>query len=576
MITKAEPSPIFKTRGPLDPVIDRTICVARPELDQLLRVAQAPTVDAYLAIQSSRQTGKTTLLYQLRAKLRLRGYGIALIDLSVTRDQAEAELYRFVAGQMLSELELHLARPAPPGNLQPRRTVWDQGSLPCSAIQFRAFLLEIARQVQTPRLVIMFDEVEGVSEKCSDGLFGTIRNVFSSRRKEDEAAFGKYLIVLCGAKEAHRLTGGPNSPLNIAERVYLQDFDLEGVRYLTLNFRRAFIVAPQETAQWIYDQTSGHPYLTQKLCALIEQWRPGVITQEIVQRASVQLLRSDDHLEKMLIQVDSDASSRSTLEKIVSGKTIQFTRLQSDLARLEMIGAIRDAGNCAVRNPIYYAALRSHFNLKSTAEVNGRRWPRIVVAIVTFLVFLLNLPFLYNYTYDIYWSPRSVNDRFVTTSIGPSFLIHYDRVLRAYSPDQTEIAVDLEGYPVTGPIYITFQGDPELTLVGSARTVLDQPFQQARFKFSLNQSGLRVLRYNPFNPSTDHRQVSLVFESASGASQRETYTADFLVDYYSAFAFSAVVSLASFFASLGAVFANVGHVRRFVSMLARFAPHAGD
>src|SRR5512143_898481 len=90
---------IFKTRGPLDPVTDSAICVQRPELDQLLRAAQAPAIDAYLAILSSRQTGKTTLLYQLRARLRPRGYGVVLIDLAVARNQAEAELYRYVASE---------------------------------------------------------------------------------------------------------------------------------------------------------------------------------------------------------------------------------------------------------------------------------------------------------------------------------------------------------------------------------------------------------------------------------------------------------------------------------------------
>lgn len=91
-MSSSEPilQPIFKTRGPLDPVTDSAICVPRPELDQLLRAAQAPTVDAYAAILSSRQTGKTTLLYQVRARLRPRGYGVALVDLAGMRDQAES------------------------------------------------------------------------------------------------------------------------------------------------------------------------------------------------------------------------------------------------------------------------------------------------------------------------------------------------------------------------------------------------------------------------------------------------------------------------------------------------------
>ena len=152
---------IFKTRGPLDPVTDRSICVPRPELEQLLRAAQAPTIDAYLAVLSSRQTGKTTLLYQLRARLRPRGFGIALIDLSVAREQPDTELYRYVASEISSELDLSPQR----SSTQPRRRAREGGGmgLPGNPIEFRRFLLNIARQTQAPRLVILIDEVDAIS-----------------------------------------------------------------------------------------------------------------------------------------------------------------------------------------------------------------------------------------------------------------------------------------------------------------------------------------------------------------------------------------------------------------------------
>jgi hypothetical protein len=193
--------------------------------------------------------------------------------------------------------------------------------------------------------------------------------------------------------------------------------------------------------------------------------------------------------------------------------------------------------------------------------------------LLALLFLLVNLPFMYNYASDIYWGTRSVNDKFITRNLGTNFTIHYDRVLRANSPDTTDINIDMEGMvPDKGAVFVTFQPDnPDVTLNGVAQRVVDQPFQQVRFSFGLNQSGLRVLRYNPFNPATDHRKIKLVFQSQSDAQKIETYTADFVVDYYSAFVFSAVLSVASFIGALGAIFANMSRVQNLLRLLGRFA-----
>ncbi len=562
MISPLEQATVFKTRGPLDPVADRAIHVPRPELDQLLRAAQAPAIDAYQAILSSRQTGKTTLLYQFRARLRSRSFGVALIDLGVVRDQTEIELYHFVASEILSELEPYVSFPR-------LRRGREGQALPSNALQFRAFLLDVARQAQTTRIVVLIDEVEAISEKHADAFFGTLRNVFSSRRKEDESAFEKYLFVVSGAKELHRLTNGPNSPMNIAERIYLQDLSLDGVCALASNFARAAIVAPEETARWVFDQTSGHPYLTQQLCATIEQWRPGVITQEIVQRAAVQMLKSDDHLAKMLLQVDADPAARQTLEQVAGGKQVPFSRLKPEVARLELLGAIRDAGNCAIRNPLYYAAFRAHLNLTSGGlRAQGRRWLRFLVAFLLLAFCLVNLPFLYNYARDVYATPRSVDDRFTARTLGTDFIIHYNGVLQSNSPDATMISVDMDGFPIAGPVYATIRFDePDLALDGAPVRLLDQPFQNERFNFTLNQTGLSVLRYNPFQPAVDHRQIRLLFQLKDNAAATETYTADFIVENNSVFIVSAFVSVASLIAAVGVLFARAERVRQVLGWL---------
>jgi hypothetical protein len=571
--------PIFKTRGPLDPVNDSAIFAPRPELDQLMRAVNAPTVDAYIAILSSRQTGKTTLLYQLRQRVRPRGIGVALVDLALVRDQPEDQLYRFVAGEMRSELEPNIPRRADAkAGVPPKR---DAAAPPSNPIEFRRFLLDLARQVRAPRILLLIDEVEGVPEKYSDAFFGVLRNVFSSRRKEDEAAFEKYLIVFCGSRELHRLTGGPNSPLNIADRVYLRDLSVDGIRFLTANFARIGITAPPETADWLFAQTGGHPYLTQKLCALIEHWRPPSITPEIVQRAAAETLRSDDHLEKLVIQVDEEPPARDVLREIVAGTPVSFSRLKPPVARLELLGAIKEVGQqCVVRNALYLAAFRAHFGLPSAETPPGgapRPWARYLIAIAALVIFLINVPFLYFYTTDILLASRSVNDRFALDAPDAIATIHYDRILRANTAEASVVRVEVENPSGRTPYLVDFRKqDADLTLRGSPQRQFDPPYHEEDFPISLNLSGVGALPYNPFQPYTSHRRVELEFSAGTPGSPPVTHTLDFRVDFYSAAIISTIVSIGSALAFIAGLWGNVQRLRQGLKFIGRLSKSAAE
>ena len=554
---------VFKTRGPLDPVNDGSVYVPRPELEQLLRAAQATSVDAYLAILSSRQTGKTTLLYQLRHRLRPRGVGIALIDLAVVRDQSEGNLYSYVAGGLRSELSPNVPRGADKKDAAVAAST--------NPIAFRRFMLDLARQVRAPRIVVLMDEVEAVPEKFSDAFFGTLRNIFSSRRKEDEVAFDKYLFILCGARELHRLTGGPNSPLNIAERIYLKDFDVAGVQSLVSNFQRAGIVAPPETAQWVYDQTGGHPYLTQKLCTLIEHARHATITPQGIQSAAEEILHSDDHLEKMILQVDAEPSARDQLRQIAAGQAVTFSRLNPTIARLELLGAIRDAKQCVMRNALYATAFRRHFGIADAPAAPRKPWGRIHLLILAAIILAINLPFLSVYTSDILLSPRAVNLPVQLNDLGANAIIRYDPILRANSTEPSPISVEVEYTRSVAPIAVTFRKDAatDILLQGAAQRDLKPPASQEKFSITLNQSGLGAIPYNPFRPQTEHRQVELVFAPQGQANPTQVVPLDFRVDFYSGFVISFILSIASAVAFVAGLLGNLEKVRELLDKLTK-------
>jgi hypothetical protein len=377
------------------------------------------------------------------------------------------------------------------------------------------------------------------------------------------------LLVLCGARELHRLTGGPNSPLNIAERVYLKDFDLTGVQLLVANFSRVGISAPPETAQWVYAQTNGHPYLSQKMCARIEQARPAMITPEVIQVAAAEILRSDDHLEKMILQIDAEPPMREQLKQIVTGQTVPFSRLNSAIARLELLGAIRDAQQCVVRNALYAAAFRSHFEIPDAPPKPAaapKPWGRIQLLILALIVLAINLPFLAVYTSDILLAPRALNQPVQLDTLGAKAIIRYDPILRANSTESNQIRVEVES---AAPLSVTFRKDaaPDIVLEGTARRELKPPASQEKFAITLNQSGLGAMPYNPFNPRTEPRRVELVFAPQAQASPAQSVPLDFRVDFYSRFVISSILAIASAATFVVGLLGNLQKAREILDKL---------
>ena len=212
------------------------------------------------------------------------------------------------------------------------------------------------------------------------GFFETLRSISSSGVHDSEQAFKKYLFVFSGAVDLHDLTTGRNSPLaNVCKPVYLSDFDLLGTEYLVSNLGQ---VAPaaQGLAARIHEMARGHPYLTQRICSLIEAsqaQRPRDerhIALEDVDHALEEMYQDDENLRYVSRQLERHAQAGELLRQIMlEGLTVPFSIIDSRVARLFVIGAIRRESwvetvdnnkrkrtRCAIRNPIYEHALKHY------------------------------------------------------------------------------------------------------------------------------------------------------------------------------------------------------------------------
>ncbi|OGO05984.1 MAG: hypothetical protein A2Y73_06750 [Chloroflexi bacterium RBG_13_56_8] len=341
---------LFKTRGPLLSSSDQTLIIDRPELRRAVRLAQQPSVTQYIAFLSARQTGKTTLLFRLMDLLK-DAYACIFVDLSVLRAQDARACFRFVAFRLISEFR-DLLGPSAPLPEAPHI----EGS-----VEFLEFLRGLADMVPIPRIVLLLDEVGALSAEVSDSFFNTIRTVFTQGRSLN-SNLSKYLFVFSGAVDLYALTFGSNSPLNICEKIYLHDFALPDVEKIVGQFHVLGAKVAQGSAERIYALAAGHPYLTTRMCTLLEQAKVKEVTPAQVDAVAQEMLVEDDNIHHVIHELEQRPLERRRLHNILlEGQKVPFSRNDPVLASLEMIGAIRAAQPCEVRNLLYERALRQYF-----------------------------------------------------------------------------------------------------------------------------------------------------------------------------------------------------------------------
>ncbi len=566
---------IFKTKGPLDPARDEDVLMERREMWQLLRLATQPMVYSYVALLSPRQMGKTTTLYKVRAMLERQDCGVALVDLSPLegRDEqpesGEADCYRFVCRQILADLA---------GQMRLPRATREKLEAVDDPTRFHDFLLEVAQRARPPRLVIMLDEVRAVPAAFASAFFGTIRSIFTSRRKESEQALEKYLFVFSGAAELYELTSGKNSPLNICETIYLRDLDTHAVRMLVAKLERIGARVPPAAADYIYAQTKGHPYLTQRLCSILELHQVPEVTQEAVDEAVAELLRGDDNIDHITRQLDAEPAARMLARKLaVAAKEgrhadIPFSRANHDVSRLEMIGVVAEDVNLSIRNPIYQRALERYFDLGDGHPGPLSRLQRAAFPLLLGILLLLTLPNLVLYTNEVLLSERFVNQPIMLPALQVSGYVRHHTLIGVGKEQTITVEIVRPASQDVAPVRAAIEPlESDLTSADGNYTLLYEGTHESKsFVVALRKSGRLQDFVFPYLTQRQ-RHVNLYILSAAEtntlANAAPAYTVTMKVDYFSAFLGSVVVWLVSIFAGVGSLLSHLDTVSGWLSSL---------
>ena len=332
---------VFYTSGPVPPhspaYVERA---ADREVRQRLLAMDC------LWLAEPRGMGKTSLLHRLQAQPLPDGYILAYVDLEGLDQGSEARWYRSLCSRLALQLE----------GAEGLTEVGDRSGFG----RFLRCLAEWAAK-SSCRIAIALDALESVPRDLAAGFFGALRKALDARRSEP--CFRNLAFVLVGAFDPRDLSEASRlPPFPLTQRVALRDFYRPQVRQLVDLLGVTGDAAA--IADRIYHWTSGQPYLTQRVCALLAEGDLP-LTSEGVDRAAERIWQEgDEHLSHIFKGLEEAPRAREYLERIMADQPLRFAPSTNRLqARLALLGVIKadGRGRCIVRNKIYQEALRGYF-----------------------------------------------------------------------------------------------------------------------------------------------------------------------------------------------------------------------
>lgn len=358
----------YVTGGTL--AVDTPSYVPRNADSQLL---EALLSREFCYVLTSRQMGKSSLMVRTAVQLRRTKVRVAVIDLTaigvnVTPDQWYEGLLLRLGRQLELEdeiedfLEQH-------SELNPLQR-W--------LFAVESILLDASEQP----IVIFIDEIDLVRSLpfSADEFFAAIRQIYN--RRSDESAWRRITFCLLGVATPSDLISDPHiTPFNIGTRIELLDFRNEEANVLLAGLRKKPEIADRLLAR-ILDWTSGHPYLTQRMCSLVAG-DVSINNERDIDRLcetaflSLGARDQDDNLifvRERILRSESDLATVLDLyAKILRGRKITDDS-SAIVETLKLSGIVRaDDGYVRPRNRIYEAVFDAAWIRANMPDAELRR-----------------------------------------------------------------------------------------------------------------------------------------------------------------------------------------------------------
>lgn len=370
----------FNIAGPCNPA-DHYMIDASERLTQVV-----PLIDQkqYFVIHAARQSGKTTLLWDLTIELNNSGRYYALYC-SLEGVQGMVDPKEGIPATVMCLKSALMYAPVPHGDL-----FADQANLADVANVLKDELSKFCSRLDKP-LIIFFDEADCLSEGTLITFLRQLRNGYNARI---QAPF-VHSLALVGMRNlrdykamirAERETMGSASPFNIVTKsLTLQNFTEAEVEELygqhTADTGQVF---EPEAIRLAVEKTQGQPWLVnavarEAVMELLESDYALPVTAALIEQAIQNIIiRRDTHIDSLLERL-KEPRVRRIIQPIILGEEGRIDRLGEDFQYTRDLGLIRERdGHLEPANPIYAEVIVRTLNYNAQEDLKSTLYPYVM------------------------------------------------------------------------------------------------------------------------------------------------------------------------------------------------------
>ena len=221
---------------------------------------EALTAGKFCYVLNSRQTGKSSLRVQMESRLEAIGTSCGVLDFSVrdTKTQPE-QWYADTFDELVNQFDLGVGL-----------AWWTERKALSPVKRLSNFIEEVLLTSVPGNIVIFIDEIDSVQslQFRVDDFFALIRACYN--RRADHRDYHRLTFALFGvATPSDLIQDKEFTPFNIGQAIQLAGFQFEEAKSLAKGLIDK-ASNPEAVLQQVLEWTNGQPFLTQRLCALIQ------------------------------------------------------------------------------------------------------------------------------------------------------------------------------------------------------------------------------------------------------------------------------------------------------------------